>query len=332
MDKKLLAWFDEIFGVVNSYNDSYFYAKCPSCGKPRFYYNTHSKKVKCWKCFDEQNIYTFAKFYGYEIDLSDVEIRQLSTFSKQKAQFEFTDKDILPKNAIPLYKAPETHQVVSYLKKRGLPKYVFDYLKLYAYYTPPFEYRHVDGQDYSGRILFPLFDASGRIRSFTGRAYDGAALKHKVSSNFIKGQDIWNREALYINETVFVTEGIFDAGFFTNRGVALNGIAINDYIVKLFRSSPVYNFVFIADQGVQSKTTFLEYWRRKLTSAFANTDKNLYIASVGQPTKENGLIVNFKSGKTDINDEFKRQGTLTFLKQSLKSAQKIKTQKLKIEL
>lgn len=92
----------------------------------------------------------------------------------------------------------------------------------------------------SPRLLFPIQDAAGQVRGFSGRSLDGAQPKYfncKTSEAFIKGQMLYgmNQARTSIEEAgrVIVVEGFFDAVALAAHGypeaVSVMGIAMTKH-------------------------------------------------------------------------------------------------------
>lgn len=113
----------------------------------------------------------------------------------------------------------------------------------------------------SPRLLFPISDAKGQVRGFSGRAIDGGEPKYfncRTSSIFIKGQMLFGfdqaRPAIKAAGKVIVSEGFFDAVALSAHGfpesVSVMGIAMTESQAAQLAALKVPVFVaYDADEG-----------------------------------------------------------------------------------
>lgn len=111
----------------------------------------------------------------------------------------------------------EMNPLPEYLLRRGVTADVAEYFSLYLCEKGKWNYMNPDGrelsQDYSNRILLPIFDLDGTMKSFQGRDITGTAERRYLfppgfasagaylygAHNFLAGSD-----------TVVISEGVFD--------------------------------------------------------------------------------------------------------------------------
>ena len=117
---------------------------------------------------------------------------------------------------------PYKGKVLKYLSDRGFTKETVEYFQLRYCSKGSYAYRTDKGfrdQDYSGRILIPIFDLSGNLVSFQGRDITGRAEKKYLfppglpgtSFYLYNGHNAVGRESIVINEGVFDVAAVYQA-------------------------------------------------------------------------------------------------------------------------
>lgn len=198
--------------------------ECPSCGgnKWKVFMNAETGLGNCFSgdCQQKYNKYSFIKAFT---DLPDGKVvahimqasRDMGWRPKRRTAVAVNTevKDLkLPH----CYKLPIQGKNLSYLENRGITLPVAEYMHLYFCNKGLFPYVGQDGvtryQDFSKRIIIPVFDLDGNMVSFQGRDITGLAEKKYLFPNGYAstGTMIYNGHNVHNTKRILVGEGVFD--------------------------------------------------------------------------------------------------------------------------
>ena len=185
--------------------------ECPACGDSRYkvYINAETGFGNCFhgECEIKYNKYVFVKeFLQLDKPRDVIEAAKdflviqgwrpkINTAVKEKSQVELYLPDIIPADRNP------------YLIKRGISQQTIDKFNISYCEKGSFEY-----QDFSNRIIFPIYDIHGELKSFQGRDITGKAEKKYIfPAGFAStGSIVYNADQAVGAEQVVISEGVFD--------------------------------------------------------------------------------------------------------------------------
>jgi hypothetical protein len=322
--KKLaIQWFRNTFPLVKEFrNGTYIYSDCPECGKDRFFLDTNTARVKCWKCYPDALPFTvFAKQMGYHIDYNLDLLTDLPIFVRPK----FVSTNVLPPKCISLLEAPNDSPVIQYLKNRGLSKKAFDYMRAECFVQTEYLPHPFDDQHYFGRVIIPLYNLNLDMKAFLARDFTGKTLKHKDFRGVIKSEMPFNIKSLITNDHIYLTEGAFDAAFFGEQGLATNQFTISDYIAGLIIEY-VKEVTVIPDVGFTKKGTMYNSWRSQIIRLFSNSNIKFNLVKLLEIPFKNGAYSTEKIYNQDLNSLHKLFGW-DYIQEKLDSAEVIQMKK-----
>ena len=247
--KKAYNYFKSTYGLSQS-TKGWYALDCPFClGKKKSAVHFDYELVKCWKCLYRGYLINFVmEIEGLEYASA---IMVIDRYEEIDIDFDVlqgihTDKIVkisLPKTFRTIMAETGTLGIRArrYLLHR---KFDINYL----------DSRGVgfcnDGQ-YCGYIVVP-FKRRNRLYYFVGRSFMNHRIKYlnpKTEEYGIgKSELLFNEDELEINDTIFITEGIFDALTLKNA-VAILGLSLSDQQKSKILKSNCAKVVIALDAG-----------------------------------------------------------------------------------
>lgn len=197
--------------------------ECPVCGNSNWkvYLNADSGLGNCFHgdCEAKFNKWSFIK-----ANLGSIENRlvvdHVMTVAREvgwrpKKQSQAVNMDANDLRIPNSYPIPFQGKNSSYLANRGIPAEAAKYFELRLCKSAKFWYVH-EGQkryqDYSNRIIIPIFDLMGDLVSFQGRDTTGTAeKKYLFPPGFAStGKYLYNGHNAMGAEHIVINEGVFD--------------------------------------------------------------------------------------------------------------------------
>lgn len=193
---------------------------CPFCGneKWKYYMNAESGAGKCFVCEQKANKFSFIKAL-LNLDNSETfkYLKVIASESgwKQRRVFQIAvniNTLRLPESIALPYKGRN----LKYLDNRNITSDVAKYFHLRYCHIGEFSYisdGNLVSQDYSNRVIIPIFDLMGDMTSFQGRDVTGNALrKYLFPPGFAAtGSTLYNGHNAIKAKSVVIGEGTFDA-------------------------------------------------------------------------------------------------------------------------
>lgn len=199
---------------------------CPVCGgdKWKVYLNADTGLGNCFSgsCEARFNKYSFIKAnVGSETKTSDV-IRYIKLIaSEQGWRPKKRERAIVDDISVNVLKLPDSVEIpfqgknIKYLAERGISKEIASYFYLRYSKNGHFQYTH-DGterrQDYSSRVVIPIYDLEGTLVSFQGRDMTGTSeKKYLFPPGFAStGKYLYNGHNAVGAKRIVICEGVFD--------------------------------------------------------------------------------------------------------------------------
>ena len=259
--KKAFTYFENNFQLLESGGGWFnFHSQMDSPGKSKTCINFKYNQVKHWVTGYKGSITTFimehesipykdAKEMIESYDESEIDItyNAIDTYVRKTVFMPYGYKSILEGSGFLADRARK------YLINRG-----FNLEKLdedgFGYCNE----KHKDPkEDYFGRIIIP-FKVHGDLKYFIGRDFMNGELRYKnpASKTFGVGKSelLFNEDALYFENSIFVTEGWSDARTMGNQGVATLGWDMSEKQMQKIILSSVENLIFLHDKGFRNET------------------------------------------------------------------------------
>jgi DNA primase len=196
---------------------------CPSCGNSNWkvYISEYTGLGNCFAGSCEMKTFNKWKFIKVCVDGTNKQVfehiksisSQLGWRPKQKAKpTQYTSELVLP-DSIEL---PDTNgDVPQYLLQRGVTAEMCKYFQLKYCHEGIFRYKDQFGdkkQNYSGRIVIPIFGMRGELVSFQGRDITGTSDKKYIfpPGYASSGAYLYNGHNAYEAKRLVIGEGVFD--------------------------------------------------------------------------------------------------------------------------
>lgn len=249
------AYFDAVHGPLRPSTHGWYDGVCPLCADMKLAVTFEYNLVKCWKgCFDRQFIIDFIidiegvrRFEAYEI-LESYDSKPLD-YTYIKGQVEVSEV-ALPAGYQGLLRGEGVigTRARNYLSGRGFNLEHLDNLGV-GYCNE----EHDDKQkNFFGYIIIPL-KSKGKLCYFLARDFMDNFPRYKNPPRdwfgVGKSQFLFNEEALYMKERIYLTEGWADAATMGEEGVSYQGLVVSKYQSSAIISSPVKEVVIVPDIG-----------------------------------------------------------------------------------
>ncbi len=227
MDRKL-SILRLLLGSCRSVGDeTLFY--CPKCDHHhrKLSVNLNKNKFKCWVCgFSGNNVFfIFRLFKSNDLKQEWLAIDDIvepaafdELFAKEEAKlrvvslpssYRYLGSNTLPKSSF---------LVKNYLKSRRLSK--ADVIRWRIGYC--------SAGDFAERIIFPSFDARGKLNFFVSRAYTRNQWPPYKNIGHRADEIIFNELNIDWSKEVFLTEGIFDAITIGQNAIPILGPSLDE--------------------------------------------------------------------------------------------------------
>lgn len=250
------AYFDAVHGALRPSTNGWYDGVCPLCADMKLAVSFEYNLVKCWKgCLSRQFIIDFMmdiegvrRFEAYEI-LESYESKPLDYTYIDQGQVEVSDV-ALPAGYQSLLRGEGVigDRARTYLSGRGFNLEHLDNLGV-GYCNE----EHEDSQkNFFGYIIIPLKNR-GKLVYFLARDFmDGFPRYKNPPKGWFgvgKSEFLFNEEALYMQDKVYLTEGWTDAATMGPEGVSYQGLDLSIYQSSAIIKSPVKEVVIVPDIG-----------------------------------------------------------------------------------
>lgn len=198
--------------------------ECPSCGGNRWkvFISAETGLGNCFSgsCEIRYNKWKFIKAHtGLDDRKTAAHICQVSKEMGWRPPRKSTVKVVTETKELKLpysYPLPIRGKNLPYLENRGITTNIAEYMHLRYCHKGLFGYIDTYGnkkyQDFSRRIIIPVFDLDGKLVSFQARDITGEAEKKYLFPNGFAstGTVLYNGHNVHNTERVLVGEGVFD--------------------------------------------------------------------------------------------------------------------------
>jgi hypothetical protein len=250
-DGQAFAYFDAVHGPLRPSTNGWYDGVCPLCADMKLAVTFEYNLVKCWKgCLDKQFIIDFImdiegvrRFEAYEI-LESYEAKPLDYTYIEQGQVEVSEV-VLPAGYKSLLRGEGAlgDRARKYLKGRGFDLEYLDNIGV--------GYVAEEGE-FFGYLIIPL-KRNGKLAFFIARDFIGNFLRYKNPKvkdfGIGKSELLFNEEALYRYDKVYLTEGWADAATMGPQGVSYQGLDLSIQQSSIIIKSPVKEIVIVPDIG-----------------------------------------------------------------------------------
>lgn len=266
LKNKIYEYFITRVGM-EEYRRGWIKGDCPLCGSPKKYgVNLSLNRTNCFKCgFHERPLFairTIEKFdtlnevYKLFGDFSGLEFKEFKVEKLERIHPEF------PESYIPLNMGDSEigNAARNYVKKRG-----FDYMEMAAK-----GWGYCTKGEYFGYLILPYFER-GQMVYYSARTFlsSGPKFNNPPIENFGigKSQLIYNRDALFVFDKIFLVESIMNAETIGENSCAIGGKTISNYQFNVVMKSPVKKIITLLDPDAtkEALNTALRLCRHKRT-------------------------------------------------------------------
>jgi len=254
--ERLYTYFAKNHGPLYKTSNGWYEGVCPFCGRPKLALNFIYKQAKCWReCFNGFAVDLIMKYHGIRyVEALDMIEEYDPTYIKLAGTSTYQRSDvILPEGYTPILfgEGIMGDRARHTLESRGMDLNYLDRIGV-GYCNK----EHKESKkNYFGYIIIP-FKHDGILVYFIARDFTGNHLRYKNPSKeeygIGKGEILFNEEALYLNEKIYVMEGWSDAATVGPAGVSIQGSDMGIYQRTKIIQSPVQEVVVIPDVGFYS--------------------------------------------------------------------------------
>lgn len=244
--------------------------KCPLCdeleNRRKAAVNFQYGVVKCWICGYQNTVVDFvSETEGVSYNEARTVLRECTPSAINLTEIEDTSfKEYsaieLPYGFKPLLegKGVMGDRARTYLKSRGFDLRDLDRMGVgYCSEEVPEDLKSTQ-EDYFGYIIIP-FKSRGKMMYYIGRDFIGNFLRYKNPSkeafNVGKGDILFNEDALYLYDEVFVLEGSWDAITVGRDAIATLGWSLSATQKSKIIQSDAEIITFVPDAGNDGRGT-----------------------------------------------------------------------------
>lgn len=290
--KQLNEYLQKKYGMYD-YRRGWLKGDCPYCGEHKFGVNIGQNRSNCFKCghnptpislvFDKEKITTYVELYRILDNLEGI------TFYEEAVEvFEIKRDNVLPDG----YRNIRSGESIlakaarKYLEKRG-----FNLKELsragFGYCTKG---------KYMGYIIMPFY-YNNLLVYFNARLYMGNGPKFNnpdiedfgIGKSFI----IYNRDALYIYNRIFIVESVTNARTIGDNAIGMGGKALSSQQINDIIKSPCEKVIIgldrdAIDYAIKLAFELIDYKKVKIMIMPTDDDIN----KVG---RKKSLIISYKS-------------------------------------
>lgn len=249
--EKLYTLFARYHAPLNQSTNGWYSATCPFCGKEKLAINFNYNIVKCWRnCFKAGFIIDFiCKYRGISYfeahELIDAQEEGLFHIPSGIVRIQKKSELILPLGTVPILFGDTVlgQRARDYLVDRRFDLNYLDRIGV-GYCT--------DVGKYFGYLIIP-FKRRGILSYFIARDFIKNFPRYKnpdkKDCGIGKGELLFNEEALYLYDKVYLCEGWADAATLQEQGVSYQGSQMSVIQRNSVIKSPVESVVIVPDRG-----------------------------------------------------------------------------------
>lgn len=198
--------------------------KCPSCGDSRWrvYFGTETGRGNCFVCSSTFNKISFVHHHfghgdgdwGATFQVIEEILREQGWRPKRTARAAVDHGDVVLPMSIEL--PTPAGENLDYLEQRGFNGEIARYFGLRWCEYGWWKFKDADGetrtQEFSGRVIIPVFDLDGKLVTFQGRDVSGTSKSKYLFPSELPGTGrfLMNGQNVMATDHVVMGEGCFD--------------------------------------------------------------------------------------------------------------------------
>lgn len=303
---KLYSYFKENLGAID-YKNGWLKCDCPICGKKnKFGINLYQNRTNCFVCgynegplylvMDIENLISIAEVYKFLGDVSEAMIYYEKEIPKSEKPVEVK----LPEGYVNIKRAEGRvgRILQKYVQKRGFNLKEVS-AKGWGYCTKG---------KYLGHLIMPYY-AGSELIYFNARRVIGAGPKFNNPPldefGIGKAHLIYNADALYMYDKVFLVESVTNAETIGPNAVGFGGKNLSPFQKNLIIKSPVQKISIALDKDAYDKAIELALQlspHKKVKILNFKDDRD-----VNDLGKKKSLILDAKSRYLDYTQVIKRK-------------------------
>lgn len=257
---KLYTYFIQQLGAFD-YRKGWLKCNCPHCGKELKYgINLSLNRTNCFVCGanptpkqlikDLENLRDDFELLEFLKDVDGTTYK----FKEEKVELASKATDL---------GMPEGYNLIGYDDGSFIAKSAINYLKKRGFdikYLRSKGWGYCDKGDLFGYIVIPFFE-KGELVYYNTRRFLGNGPRYKnpgtEESGLGKSFIIYNKEALYMFDKVYLCEGAINASTIGEKGIASGGKHLSRYQINEILKSPVKDVVILLDPDAKMKAVEL---------------------------------------------------------------------------
>lgn len=258
---KLRTYFMRRIGAT-IYRNGWLKSDCPHCGKPfKFGINLSQNRTNCFVCGEKmspiqllmmlENFSTYKEATNYlnTEDLYDVTYKEESAELKTSSvSFELPNHFIMFGSKDDSYIGKVANKKI---KQRG---FTIEQVRRLGW-------GYCNEGEYMGYLIIPFIN-DNQLVYFNARLLVGIGPRYNNPKNSVdeigKSYIIYNKDALYLYDRVFLCEGAINAATMGEPGISSGGKDISKYQINMIINSPVKKVVIMYDSEWFAKLKAIE--------------------------------------------------------------------------
>jgi len=251
---KLFTYFNRKIGAV-PYRHGWMKSRCPYCGRDKkFGVNISANRCNCFRCGEHPSLMQLVMYLEH-VDTYTEAYKIIN--SMEYSGYVFKEDPVEIKSKIPVYLPTGFKLItmgdsmVAQSARRYIAKRHFDLRE-----AASMGWGYCDSGPLFGYIILP-FNQMGELRYYNARLFIGSGPKYNnpdVSITGIgKSMILYNHDALFMYDMVYICEGVFNAATMGKNGIASGGKNISRYQINEIIKSPVKRVIILLDSDAKDK-------------------------------------------------------------------------------
>lgn len=252
---RLATYFKLKLGAVH-YRKGWTKSTCPHCGKEDKYgINLGLNRTNCFRCGEHPSpvslVMALEKLDTYSDFKVFIDKMEVTSMDFIEEDIELASKTIMDMpEGFNLFGSQDDSTIAriaqAYIKKRG-----FEIKRVRS-----MGWGYCSSGDLFGYLIIPYYE-QGKLVYYNARRIIGSGPRYKnpdtehsgVGKSFL----IYNREALFLYDKVYLCEGAINATTLSEKAISSGGKAVSRYQINLITRSPAQRVVIVLDPDAKLK-------------------------------------------------------------------------------